>query len=344
MKNRIIAIVIVALWTTWASASEGQTLREAYKRVNPSVVVVKVIQVDVLGTPKSHVTIAAAQGSGVLISADGEVITAAHLVQTASKVSVEFAGGEVVSARIIASEPASDVALLKLNDPPPSGATVAKLGDSDKVEVGDQIFVIGAPQGESNTLSAGYISARRRPNTFYSGVSLAEFFQTDAAINQGNSGGPMFNMSGEIVGIVSHIISKSGGSEGLGYVVTSNMARRLLFEKRSFWSGLSGYFIAKELSGVFNIPPPGRGMLVQRVAQGSPAAQIGLQGGAVRATIEGENLVLGGDIILEVQGIAFGLENYQKIQEFMSRLGPNDMIGVKILRGGEQLELSAKFP
>jgi S1-C subfamily serine protease len=288
--------------------------------------------------------ISSSQGSGVLISTDGEVITAAHLVQTASKVLVEFSGGEVISAQIISSEPASDVALLKLNDPPPSGATMAKLGDSDKVEVGDQIFIVGAPHGESNTLSVGYISARRQPNTVYNGLLLTELFQTDAAINQGNSGGPMFNMEGEIVGIVSHIISKSGGSEGLGFVVTSNMARRLLFERRTFWSGLSGYFITKDFVGVFNAPPPGTGMLVQRVAQDSPAAQIGLRGGAVRATIEGENLVLGGDIIVEVQGIPFGIENYQRIQELMGRLDPGDIIGIKILRGGEQLELNAKLP
>jgi S1-C subfamily serine protease len=217
---------------------------------------------------------------------------------------------------------------------------VAKLGDSDKVEVGDQIFVVGAPHGISYTLTVGYISARRRPNTVYSGLSLAEFFQTDAAINQGNSGGPMFNMAGEIVGIVSAIISKSGGSEGLGFVATSNMARQLLLQRRSFWGGLSGYFITRESAKVLNVPPPGEGMLIQRVAKNSPAALIGLKGGTTRATIGGENLVLGGDIILEVQGIPFSIKNYKKIRDLMT-LGPADAIRVKILRGGEQLELKA---
>jgi S1-C subfamily serine protease len=154
----------------------------------------------------------------------------------------------------------------------------------------------------------------------------------------------MFNMAGEIVGIVSHIISKSGGSEGLGFVVTSNMARRVLFERRSFWSGISGYFITKDFSRVFNIPPPGVGMLLQRVAKDSPAAGIGLQGGSVKATIEGESVVLGGDIIVEVQGIPFSIENYQKVQEIISRLGPENIVRVKILRAGEQLELNGKLP
>lgn len=342
MKNLMINMLIVALRIAWAAPSEGQVLREVFKQVNSSVVVVKAIQTDVIAVPQTQLVIGSAQGSGVLISTDGEVMTAAHLVQTANQVFVEFSGGEVVSARIIASEPAGDVALLKLNSPPPSGATVAKLGDSDKVEVGDQIFIVGAPHGINSSLTVGYISAHRRPNTVYNGSSFAEFFQTDAAINQGNSGGPMFNMAGEIVGIVSHIISTSGGSEGVGFVVTSNMARRLLFERRSFWSGISGYFITKDFSRVFNVPPPGVGMLVQRVATESPAAQIGLQGGTVKATIAGENLVLGGDVILEVQGIPFGVENYQKIQELMSRLGPNDIIRVKILRGGEQQILTGQ--
>jgi S1-C subfamily serine protease len=272
-------------------------------------------------------------------------MTAAHLVHTADKVFVEFSGGKIVRAIVIASEPFSDVALLKLNSPPPSEAMVAKLGDSDKVEVGDQIFVVGAPHGLSYTLTVGYISARRQMKTVYSGLSLAEFFQTDAAVNEGNSGGPMFNMAGEIVGIVSAIISKSGGSEGLGFVVTSNTARQLLLERRPFWSGISGYFITKESARVFNVPPPGVGMLVQHVAKDSPAAMIGLQGGTVRATIEGENLVLGGDIILEVQGIPLGIENYQEIREMVSRLDPGNLVRVKVLRGGEQLELkSVKLP
>jgi serine protease Do len=132
----------------------------------------------------------------------------------------------------------------------------------------------------------------------------------NAAINQGNSGNPMFNMAGEIVGIVSAMISKSGGSEGLGFVATSNMARRLLLERRSFWGGVSGYLIMGKYAEIFNVPPPGTEMLIQYVAKDSPAAQVGLKGGIMRGTIEGENLVLGGDIVLEVGGDSV---QYQKL-------------------------------
>jgi serine protease Do len=254
---------------------------------------------------------------------------------------VQFSGGENLAARVVASEPAADVALLKLEGPLPAGAVVAKLGDSDRVEVGDQIFVVGAPHELTYTLSVGYISARRPLNKLYSGLSSTEFFQTDAAINQGSSGGPMFNMAGEVVGIVSAILSKSGGSEGLGFAATSNMARRLLLDQRSFWGGLSGVLLAGDLARIFNVPPPGVGMLLQHVARASPAAAIGLQGGSMRATIEGEDLVLGGDIVLAVQGIPLEIGNYQTIRATLSRLQPGETIRVRILRNGEQFELKA---
>lgn len=310
MKTRLIAMVIIVLGIFWASITEGQALRDVFKRVNSSVVVIRAVETNVIAGPPSQPAIAGGLGSGELISTDGEIMTAAHLVETADTVFVQFSNREIFTAKVIASEPAADVALLKLNSPPPSGATVAPLGDSDKVEVGDQIFVIGAPHGISYTLTVGYISARRRPNTLYSGLSLAEFFQTDAAINEGNSGGPMFNMAGEIVGIVSSIISKSRGSQGLGFVATSNMARQLLLQRRSFWGGLSGSFISSQSAKLLNVPPPGEGMLIERVAKNSPAALIGLKGGTTRATIQEENLILGGDIILEVSGDSV---KYQKL-------------------------------
>ncbi len=270
-------------------------------------------------------------------------MTAAHVVHTADEISVQFLSGEVVGAQVIASEPEADVSLLRL-ERVPARAPVAKLGESDKVEVGDQVFVVGAPYGISHTLTVGHISARHKPNTLYSGMSLAEFFQTDAAINQGNSGGPMFSMAGEVVGIVSHIISKSGGFEGLGFVVTSNMARRLLLERNSFWTGLEGYVLSGDLAKVFNLPQP-VGLLVQRVAERSPAARIGLQPGTMKATIDGETLIMGGDIILQVQGIPIAdSSSYEKIQERLSQLHPGAEVTITVLREGLQMELTSRLP
>src|SRR5437870_4839515 len=164
-----------------------------------------------------------------------------------------------------------------------------------------QVLIVGAPYGLGRSLSVGWISARYPPNTVYRAMPLAEFFQTTAPINQGNSGGPMFDLAGRVIGIVSHNISKSGGSEGLGFVVTSNSARRLLLEDKTFWTGIEGHVVTGELAEILNVPQPA-GYLVKTVAKGSPAWMAGIQGGDRAARINGEDLVVRGDIILAVGG------------------------------------------
>ena len=176
-------------------------------------------------------------GSGVLISPDGKVATAAHVVQTMENITVEFLGEEPVPARVIASEQWADISILQVSVVP-RDATVAKLANSDPVRVGDPVFIVGAPYGLSYSLSEGIISARWAPDTVTKDFPLAEFFQTDAVINTGNSGGPMFTRAGELIGIVSHNITKSGGSEGLGFVVTANTVRSLLVERNRGFFGV----------------------------------------------------------------------------------------------------------
>ena len=128
------------------------------------------------------------------------------------------------------------------------------LADSDKVRVGDEVFVIGAPMNYAHSLTVGHVSARRVPEDLFGGIDPVELLQTDAAINEGNSGGPMFNMDGEVIGVVSHILSKSGGSQGLGFVVTSNMARLEMLEKKPFWSGMDGFQLNESWAAIFNLP------------------------------------------------------------------------------------------
>lgn len=338
-----LTILLAAATLPWVpAASEAQSLGEVFKRVNSSVVIIRTKEREVAADGRGPVSVPGL-GSGVLISTDGKVLTAAHVVHTADTITVEFLGGAVVGARVVSSEPQADVSLLQLERVPP-GAFVATLGDSDAVEVGDRIFIVGAPYGIGHTLTVGHISARHQPSAVYSGMSLAEFFQTDAAINQGNSGGPMFGMAGEVVGIVSHIISKSGGFEGLGFVVTSNMARRLLIERKSFWSGLDGFLLSGDLAKALNVPQPA-GLLVQRVAQDSPAASIGLRAGTMTATIDGQTFLAGGDIILEVAGIPIGERaSYEKVLERLGQLHPGTPITITVLREGRTVELIGKLP
>jgi serine protease Do len=340
----VILAVVLAGWPSASMAEGAKSLRDVFRRVDPSVVVVGTNSHQVVTGPKMQLVTMPGLGSGVLISADGKVVTAAHVVQTADEIKVEFKNGEFVPAKVLTSDPAADVALLQL-ERVPAGAVVAKFGDSDEAEVGDEVFVVGAPVGMGHTLTVGHISARRKPNTMYGGLSRAEFFQTDAAINQGNSGGPMFNMAGEVVGIVSHIISKSGGFEGLGFVVTSNLARRLLLDQHPFWSGVESFMLSGDLARVFNLPQSA-GLLVQRVASNSPAAQLGLKPGTMTAVIEGEPMIVGGDIILEAQGVTIIADSasYLVIRDRLSKLRSGDAFTVVVLRNGRKVELTAKRP
>jgi S1-C subfamily serine protease len=187
MTVKIIALLLlVTLVSVGRPAPAGaQAVGEVFRKVSPSVVVIrsKGRDVSVSGQVRFGEI-----GSGVLISADGKVMTAAHVVHAMDEISVEFIGGEAVPARVVSSEPAADLSLLQL-DRVPAGVTVSRLADSRSVRVGDQVLVVGAPYGLAYSLSVGHVSARWPPNSVYPAFPLAEFFQTDATINTGNSGG-----------------------------------------------------------------------------------------------------------------------------------------------------------
>jgi serine protease Do len=335
MRALLAAVLIGLLSGAAAAVASAQAVADLFGRVATTVVVVRAESADgVVGEV----------GSGVVVSSDGRVMTTAHVVRDAPAIRVRFLGGKTVTARVLAFEQAADLALLQLEQAPP-GLQAATLANSDTVRVGDQVVVVGAPYGLGHVLSVGWISARWAPGTVYKAIPLAEFFQTDASINTGNSGGPLFNLAGEVVGIVSHVISKGGGSEGLGFVVTMNTAKQLLLERRSFWSGLEGQLLSDDLADVFNLPPKTGGFLVKSVAKGSPADTMGIRGGHKTAAIDGQPLVVGGDIVLDVQGMAIATaSDLVKIRERTSRLGPAAPVRVTVLRAGRQLKLTGKMP
>jgi len=318
----------------------AQEVGELFARINPSVVVIRAKGRDVTARGIGQFI---ETGSGVLMSAEGHVMTAAHVVHSMDEITVEFLGGEKVSAHVIASEPEADLSLLQLARVPAS-AKVAPLGDSDKVRVGDQVAVVGAPYGLSYSLSVGWISARWAPNTVYKALPLAEFFQTNATINTGNSGGPMFNMAGEVIGIVSHIISKSGGNEGLGFVVTMKTAHQILIEKKYVWGGLEGTLLTGELAEIFNVPG-GAGYLVKTVAKDSPAWHAGVLGGDRIATVNGQDIVVRGDIIIDMDGIKIdSIDDLPRVREKMGTMKSGMPIKITVLRAGKVIELIGKIP
>jgi serine protease Do len=329
-------VLILGGWTE----SKGQQLRDAFRKVDQAVVIIRTEEKELAPFPQGGMVSSNGLGSGVLISNDGRILTAAHLVEAANATMVEFSDGELIPARVLGAVRNADVALLQLEHAP-ARIVVAPLGDSDKMEVGDEVFVVGAPYGLRHTLTAGHISARHSPDNRISDTSMTEFLQTDAAINQGNSGGPMFNVNGEVIGIVTNILSKSGGSEGLGFAATAKMARQLLLDQKPFWSGVEGFLLTGDLAKALNVPQPA-GLLVQRVADGSPASRAGILAGSMRANIAGEDLLLGGDIVLEVNGLPYeeSNESYSRIYASLTKLKVGDSIVIKVFRQGQVVRLS----
>lgn len=282
-------------------------------------------------------------GTGSVISASGKILTAAHVVQTADSVHVEFRNGEKILGTVIASEPTADLAILQLSRIP-NNMTVIKMGDSDNVTVGQEIIVIGSPYGLEHTLTVGHISARYQPDQLAGPFFQGEFFQTDAAINQGNSGGPVINKKGELVGVVSHMKSKSGGNEGLGFAITSNTAQQLIHQGANFWSGLTATPINETLAIALNYPRE-HGALVQAVAFSSPAEQAGIKAGTLPAIINGRSILLGGDIIVAIEGIAIkGKSNYKKIIQKIARIKQGADINVTLYQHGTFRKVTVTKP
>jgi S1-C subfamily serine protease len=316
--------------------AEGASLSSLFEKVNPAVV--KILAVERSGGSKSSNT-KGTVSSGVVVSKEGLVMTAAHAVHLADKVMVKILGYDALEAKVVASSAQADVALLKI-DSAPDDLDVAQLGNSDDVQVGEQVFVIGAPYGMDHTLTVGHISGRRRSQIVCEQLTPFEFLQTDAAINQGNSGGPMFDNKGKVIGIVSGILSKSGGSEGLGFAASINTAKELLLEKRSFWVGFDAFLLAGELAKAFNVPQKA-GLLVQRVAEGSPGKALGLRAGNVPVQIGKETFLIGGDVVLSIQGVPVvpTEEDICTIRNVVGGFTAKSEIQVTVLREGKVIEL-----
>lgn len=274
-------------------------------------------------------------GSGVLISAECHVLTAAHVVKGADEINIKTHDGKLRPAELLFSETSADIALIKLITPVPE-LEYAELGDSDQLAVGHMAYAIGSPYGLENSFSVGHISGFRDFDRFYDGTIRAKFIQTDAAINMGNSGGPILNSKGQVIGIASQIISVSGGFQGIGFVVPINTAKELLSLKDRVWLGIEGIYLNREgISKILNRDLKG-GLLIERVAKGSPADKAGLRGGSVPARMMNRDFLLGGDLIME-----FGTEeacNSDCLYEANKHFTGLDRIPVKFLRGGKIME------
>jgi len=323
--------------------SQTGSIAELFKQVCQSVVVIHTLTGRQNVSPDTGESkIAERFGSGFIISDKGLVMTAAHLVHTADRIFVHFPDDREIAAEIISSVPYSDIALLQLKEIP-TDLVVAETGNSDDIRTGDRIFVVGAPYNIDYTLTVGYVSGRQGNRIISEDIIPTELLQIDAAVNAGNSGGPIFNLNGKVVGIASHTLSKPDEFEDLGFGVAMNTASRLLFEKDPFWTGIDFLLISDDLAAALNISQEA-GLLIQRIASDSPAGKSGLNHGTLPAIINNKDIIIGGDIVLEINDHPISKDRQQLIDIFKQarNQAAGTDIQLKIFRNGKKIELLIK--
>ncbi|HSC41247.1 MAG TPA: Do family serine endopeptidase [Candidatus Binatia bacterium] len=250
-----------------------------------------------------------ALGSGVIVHADGTILTNHHVVDGAEQIKVELPNHRIFDAKVVGSDPPSDLAVLKIDA---KDLPVLALGDSDKVRVGDIALAIGNPLGIGQTVTAGIISAKSR-YTGLSDGSFEDFLQTDAPINQGNSGGALIDSTGELIGINSQILSTSGGNIGIGFAIPSNMARNVMDQLSKTGKvhrgqlGIAIQPMTPELAKQFGLSET-RGVLVNGMTENGPAAKAGIRRGDVIVAFNGKPVTDGNTLRNQIAGTAPGTQ------------------------------------
>jgi serine protease Do len=339
--NKLLIFALVSL--CFLVPSNAQDLSEIYEKVSPSVVAIFTEEKTIITTENNDTQSVtnSGLGSGFMIS-DKLIVTAAHVIKVSERLTVQFSDGETIPAKVITAYNSADIALIELFRPK-MNATTVKFGDSDSMKIGQRIFVIGVPLGVGFSMSSGYVSAIDKKYLGKNPFTSTEFIQTDAAINQGNSGGPMFNLNGEVVGIVSHIKTMSGGSDGIGYASSSNLASKLLLKNKMPWFGADLHSLTLKEAKLLNLPQS-HGLLVQRVSSSSIFYKMGVKGGDIEATLGNQILLLGGDILVAFNDIEYDIndETLLKLAEFATGLSEGLNFNITIFREGKMLKLTYK--
>ncbi len=305
------------------TAAKSLSINDIYRRAAPGVVQVQ--------QQKQSL------GSGFVVDKAGHIVTNFHLIDGAKQVRVSFSNGASMKATIVGTDPSSDLAVLKI-DASSRALTPLPLGDSDAIRVGDPVVAIGNPFGLDRTVTAGIVSAIQRAITAPNGYTIDHVVQTDAAINHGNSGGPLLNGRGEVVGVNSQIET--------GFAVPSNTVKTVIAQlirqgkiDRAFL-GISAVPITRDLARVFRLPVA-RGLLVQSVQPGSGASRTGLKAGTTQVVLAGESYNLGGDILVQAGGSS--VASLSTLRDVVAAKKPGDTVRLVVFRQGKKTNLDVKL-
>jgi len=284
-------------------------------------------------------------GSGFVIDPKGFILTNFHVVQEAQSIEVVLGDQTRYPAKFIGADQRNDVALLKID---PKGKTLVALplGDSSKLQVGQKVLAIGNPFGFQSTLTTGVVSALGRMVQTSQTTLIDDAIQTDAAINRGNSGGPLINSHGEVIGINSAIYTPSGTTAGIGFAIPINTAKRISHDLmtegrvRQAFLGAQTLVVGGWLAEALDLPAQ-EGLLIEEVTRGGPAAEAGLHGGNQEAMAGMRRIVIGGDLIVAIDGQKIANQNDMNL--VLNRKRPGDTVSVTVYRGGKKLELPVKL-
>ena len=295
-----------------ASASSALSVNETYRRTYKGVVQVTVTSAQSSPVPLGGSQTQTAEGSGFVYDTNGDIVTNQHVVDGASSVSVTFWNGAKYKARVVGSDASTDIAVVKV-DAPSSLLVPLALGDSGSLAVGDGVVAIGSPFGLAETVTSGIVSALHRQMTSPNGFAIENSIQTDAAINHGNSGGPLLDQQGKVIGVNSQIESDSGGNDGVGFAVPSNTVRSVVTQLLATGKAEHAYL------GVAAQTSPSGGAEVGRVRSGTPAAQAGLRSGDVITAVDGQRI-----------------SSINDLQSTIDAKKPGDTVTITYTRGGKK--------
>jgi S1-C subfamily serine protease len=321
-----------------SSTDHAMSVNEIYERAAPGVV--QINSTSDSGVSSSTAGQQQALGSGFVVDKVGHIVTNFHVVQDAAEIRVGFSNQDTVQAKLVGTDPSTDLAVLRVNVSA-NALTPLPLGNSDRVEVGDQVVAIGNPFGLDRTATAGIVSAVQRLITAPNQFTIDHVIQTDAPINKGNSGGPLLNARGEVIGVNTQIETGgiATGNVGIGFAVPANTVKNVVAQILRTGHvehphlGIQGHPITTELAERFRLPVE-KGVLVESVTNGSGADRAGLQEGDTDVVVSGETYILGGDIIVAADGQK--VSSIEELRDAIAAHKPGEKIQLEIYRDAKK--------